>query len=390
MMSQPFEQSATFPYVRDRVRHTLLNSQAFRRLPPETQRQLAHDMVKVASYIVGGEDGRNLPAAAALPETSSALAGATVGAELPANRPGPPQKVAGEDFKAAAAEQGSKAFTQMVRDIDFPKFVAGLIDGVFNAIVDASIKQMEAYAELVKNVAKSVDQFMKDNVSENQARDYLADRYPDHLQVDTEGEQPQVKPKEGYDQDNLPDFFKDLGLTGPVENLDEDVTEEVLVPAARKRMAMDRQQLLATMVLMGINRIVVTNGNISASVVFELKTRDVVARDFEQTAEQKGGQYANKTTRPSFWGWFSPSVTREREGSWGNFKVTTVQGEDSEAKAEMKAKLTGNVNINFKSETFPLERMADVLQINEIQQKTPASNVAGQPAGQTPPASGGR
>ncbi len=383
-MSQPYAQSEAFPIVRERVRNTLLRSQAFRRLPPETQRQLAHDMVKVAGYIVGGEDGQNLPAAAAL------AGDATSGANLPGGIPRP-GATAGSDFQAAAAQQGGKAFTQLVRDINFPQFVAGLIDGVFNAIVDASIKQMEAYAELVKNVAKSVDQFMKDNVSENQARDYLADRYGDHLEIDTGGEQPQLKPKDGYDQDNLPDFFSELGLAAPVDDLDEEVTEQVLVPAARRRIAMDRQQLLATMVLMGINRIVVTNGNITASVVFELKTRDVVERDFTQTAEQAGGKYAASQTRPGFWSWFRPSVTRERESSWGRFKVTTVQEEDSESSVQMKTNLSGKVNINFKSETFPLERMADVLQINEIQQKAPGSGVPAQTgqAGATQPTTGG-
>jgi len=374
-MSQTLEKSPAFPYVRDQVRKTLTRSQAFSQLPPETQRQLAHDMVKVAGYIISGEDGQNMPAAAAL------AGDATTGANLPSNLP-KPGNVAGSDFNAVAVQQGGKAFTELVRDINFPQFVAGLIDGVFNAIVDASIRQMEAYAELVKNVAKSVDQFMKDNVSENQARDYLADRYPDYIEVDTSGEQPQAKPKDGYDQDNLPDFFQDLGLSMPIDDLDEDTTEQVLMPAARRRMAMDRQQLLATMVLMGINRIVVTNGNITASVVFQLKTRDVVERDFTQTAEQAGGKSASSTSRPGFWSWFKPSVTRERDNSWGRFKVTTVQEEDSEASADMKTKLSGKVNINFKSETFPLERMADILQINEIQQKVPSASVPVQQSGQ--------
>jgi isochorismate hydrolase len=39
-----------------------------------------------------------------------------------------------------------------------------------------------------------------------------------------------------------------------------------LVVAARRRMAIDRQQLLATMVMMGINRVVVTDGKISAHI----------------------------------------------------------------------------------------------------------------------------
>ena len=58
----------------------------------------------------------------------------------------------------------------MVNKVDFPGFVGGLIEGVFNAIVKASIDQMEAYGELVANVAKSVDEYMRDNISEGQAR----------------------------------------------------------------------------------------------------------------------------------------------------------------------------------------------------------------------------
>src|SRR5437868_1296956 len=58
--------------------------------------------------------------------------------------------------------------------IDFPSFVASLIQGTFKAIVDASIQQMEAYAELLKNVAKTVDDFMTDNVTDGQVKDHLA------------------------------------------------------------------------------------------------------------------------------------------------------------------------------------------------------------------------
>lgn len=50
------------------------------------------------------------------------------------------------------AEQG-----RLVEEVDFPAFVAGLIRGTFNAIVDSSIQQMQAYAELVKSVAEGVD-----------------------------------------------------------------------------------------------------------------------------------------------------------------------------------------------------------------------------------------
>jgi hypothetical protein len=385
-MNPAIQESEAFPLVRARIRKLLMGSPAFRSLPKGERDELAHNMVRVASYIVSGEQGDSTPnvvglasdaaRTGALPGDAVALASdATSGADLPGGIPRP-GGVAGADFQAAAAQQGGRAFTDLVREVNFPDFVAGLIDGVFNAIVNASIQQMEAYSELVKNVAKSVDQYMKDNVSEDQARDYLADRYPDFMEVDIAGDQPKAKPKRGYDEDNLPDFFRDLGLDAPVDSLNEDTVEEVLVPAARRRMAMDRQQLLATMVLMGINRIVVTTGNISASVLFRLDTTDVVERGFTQTAEQKGGKYEASNTRPGFWGWFRPSVTRSRESSWGNFKVSTTQEEDSEAKVTMKTELAGKVNINFRSETFPLERMTDILVINEIQQRAPNAAAA--------------
>jgi hypothetical protein len=61
--------------------------------------------------------------------------------------------------------------------VDFPTFVAGLIDGVFQAIVKASIEQMDAYGDLLEGVARSVDQFARDNVSAGRARDWLSQTY---------------------------------------------------------------------------------------------------------------------------------------------------------------------------------------------------------------------
>ena len=114
---------------------------------------------------------------------------------------------------------------------------------------------MEAYSELIENVAKTVDQFIKDNVSEQNARDYLVDKYPNHLEMDFSAEQPKLTPKEGCDEANLADFFADLGLEKPISSLDNENVEAQLMPAARQRIAMDRQRLLATMVLMGIKRL---------------------------------------------------------------------------------------------------------------------------------------
>jgi hypothetical protein len=384
--------AAPLPEVRARVQQILTRSPAFRALPPERRRDLAHDMVKVADYIVqGGGATRDTPRAAVFAGEGAPQAAvrALAGGGAP---PRPPAPGGGGGERDTAADRGVDALAEAVQAVDFPNFVAGLIDGVFNAIVDASIRQMEAYGELLKNVAKSVDEYMKDNVTENQARDYLAATYPQHLEVDVAGEQPKLKPKEGHPEDSLPDFFKDLGLDAPVSNLDEETVEQQLVPAARKRIAMDRQQLLATMVLMGINRLIVTDGKIQASVLFRLNTHDI---DRRTTKRATKFDETTKYTRQRYGFWFVPSSTLDRTA---NFQVETTRETMSEEEVKLHAELKGNVDVRFRSETFPLERMADIIGVGGIEERYGgggagaggAAPPAGAPAPGGAPADGAR
>lgn len=59
-----------------------------------------------------------------------------------------------------------------LNELNFPKFVRDLLKGTFEAIVNASIRQMEAYAELLKAASASVSQFARE-VSDKEARAYL-------------------------------------------------------------------------------------------------------------------------------------------------------------------------------------------------------------------------
>src|SRR6185436_18277329 len=212
-MDEKLQSSEILPLIRSKVKERLTNSAAFRALSPEQRAAIAHDTVKALHYIVGGEDGDSRPTSMTLVGQTGGYApaasrtGAAAPVKTPANAtPAKGVRPGGQGI-GAAARAGGQAFTDVVADVDFPAFVGGLIDGVFNSIVTTSIKQMEAYAELVRNVSKSVDQYMKDNVSENHARDYLAERYPDQLEMDLTGEAPRLKPKDGADDSNMPDFF---------------------------------------------------------------------------------------------------------------------------------------------------------------------------------------
>ena len=88
----------------------------------------------------------------------------------------------------APRQQATQSLAQragaLLDEIDFKDFVAGLVHGTFDAIVDASIRQMESYADLVSAVAKSVDQFTEDNVTLNQARDWLVEQHPEDLYLE--------------------------------------------------------------------------------------------------------------------------------------------------------------------------------------------------------------
>jgi len=350
----------TVPLVRNEVREMLQQSPTFRALPEARRRALAHDMVNVGQYLA---DAGGATYGAPLAAVISQDAGSKHGAHARSLADGP--DTAGQKFQdqggANAAEAGVDALGRAISTVDFPGFVAGLIQGVFQAIVDASIQQMEAFAELVKNVSKSVDEYMRDNITPNQARDYLTDRYPEQLQLDITGDEPKVVPKPEANDSPLPDFFKDLGLDFPVDSLDEDVTEEVLVPAARQQMAIDRQRMLLMMVLMGINRLVVTDGSIKAAVIFDLKATDLVSQS--STAATTFDSTTNTRSKSGFFsGWFSPSWKQDTKT---NFNVTTSQTASSEASDELKTKLTGDVTVRFRSETYPLGDMTTLLGLQE-------------------------
>ena len=176
---------------------------------------------------------------------------------------------------------------------------------------------------------------------------------------------------------------------GPVQSLDDETIEEQLVPAARTQLATSRQQLLATMVLMGINRIVVTDGRIAAKVLFDFQARDnmkwqhsATKFDYKEgvsrtTSEgeyesdyQGGGTTYSKSSDGSDYDRRDASYYSKgkyKSTSEPVLKLASATQAATDAALQTKANLTGQVEVNFKSETFPLEKMADSFQIGRIQ-----------------------
>jgi hypothetical protein len=397
----PAASRETVDAARQAVRGLLQRSPAFNALPEEKRRQLAHDLVQIGSYLAEPDGVR-------LRQQSAQV-----------------RALAGDDPKPQQFGQATRAGVEnmvgLVQGVNFPGFVSGLIQGVFHSIVDSSIQQMEAYGKLVADVSKSLNQFRDDNTTDNQGRDHLVDQFPDLFQLST-GEddpfgsfgsdssapaQPRVVLREGVDEKSALDRLnRSLPLDKPLTSLDDEVVEAALVPAARTTVATGRQQLLATMVMMGINRIVVTDGKISAKVVFDFKATDnrkyaFSATKFDHEKDASGNlqmtnSYSGDYEGKSEGGSYSKSADTEdrRDASYyskGTYKYSqqpvvklmSTQKLMDDSQLQAKATLTGAVEVNFKSDYLPMEKMATPENIAAIQmnaQPGMVKNLAARPA----------
>lgn len=277
---------------------------------------------------------------------------------------------------ASAVDLLGRRTAESLESIDFPRFVAGLVTGTFQAIVDASVQQMREYAQLVASLARTVDDFTRDNVSPNQTRDWLAERHAADLTValPAAGRQgaPRLLPRPGK-ADQSPAWLEQYHLGG--KSLTPELTDGELVEAARTRVGEERMQHLATLVLMGVNRIVVNDGEIKAKLQFH-------ASATERTRADVGGVSAGGiAARP-----MDPGGTA--------MQVSTLRA-NQQSNTSLRADLVGEVRISFRTETFPLERFADSAAIQLINRhaRTPAATAAqgGTPATEAAaPARGGK
>jgi hypothetical protein len=354
--------------VTTQVRALLDASPAFYELPDQKRQAIRNDLEKIASYqaaLIQDE----WAATEKLGQTPIVRRTTTV-SEPTKTEPRSAAMAgkkgsAADEFSPRAASQVAKITQDTLNAIAFPTFVADLIKGTFQAIVDASIQQMEAYANLLANVAKTVDQFMADNISDNNARDWLAQSYPGHFQIETDDKSARIRVRDGADELPKPDFKGSLSLDGDID-LSDDTAEEKLVPAARRHLARSRHQLLSTMVLMGINRIVVTAGRINAKMGFR-----IAARDYGKAQSASQFDWKNETVASAGGGLLGAIFGGPSIKTTNTVAYVSSSKKDSEDELDVNASLTGEVDLKFKSDYFPMERFANPELMALIQGHTP-------------------
>ncbi len=134
-----------------------------------------------------------------------------------------------------------------------------------------------------------------------------------------------------------PSWLGEFGEEG--NELSPEMLEETLLPQARERVARQRLSTLSTMVLLGMQRVVVKDGSVGARLRFRAAAADRAAVQYATSNDPDTGG----------------STWTARGQSAAITKVSTV-GINAQSDSELKAELFGDVKINFASETLPLDR----------------------------------
>lgn len=364
--------AAVMDLAQGQVRALLQSSPAYWELDEKQRDEMEHNLSKIAAYSAAlvQEDwalSKTLgqkpvlvqqirPSAASTRQPP--LARAAAGSSKPKEKPA-------EEFSPRAVGNVAQLTGATINAIAFPKFVADLIKGTYFAIIQATIQQMEAFGKLLSNVAQTVDEFMASNITENQARDYVVSSFPSHFEIDSSNEDgPKVKVRDNA-PDSKPDFKATFGLDEDID-MDDDAVEEKLVPAARRKLAQNRHQMLAAMVMMGIQRIVVTSGRIRATMGFHIDAHDTASAS---TASQFD---TSTTAHAGYGGGLVGSIFGGPEGDiTTNVAYVSSTKKDSSDSINMTTDLTGEVDLKFKSDYLPLEKFAQPNLIALIQGNTP-------------------
>ena len=321
---------STTDRARAQAREILKDSQQFRNLPPAEQQQFYREVVRSISQQLG--NGNGAPVARAMDEAPKKAS----------------DLINDDRYLNKRIDQLGAIAQDFVEAVDFPKFVRDLLKGVFDANLEVTLAQMKAYGELLKTATASVAKFVKD-IDNTSAFGYLAENQSDNFNLDFDDEGAAVlKDKDGTELAKATD--KDIG--------DNEVKAKIM--DAKIAMAKEQRALLRETLLMGVTRLVVERGNVKAGVLFDFKATEHIDKKDKAALKEasSSGTSVSHSTGPivalisgSLGGGYTSSKQEAR------ISVSSAKGV---ADTSVAAKLTGSVDITFKSDYFKLDNFAQI------------------------------
>jgi len=233
---------------------------------------------------------------------------------------------------------------------------------------------MDAYAKLVADLAKTLEEFQAENVTDAEINAHLAGRYPDgqggtSVRAGFTFTATPANPDTGAVAKTANEKFQDVvdalvaetrSLSTPLTrgtgslNIPADNTTLAAFTAAQVTLirtaigatiARTMIEHLRAMAREGMARIVITNGEILSKLTFNVTATDAQSKQASQRHQDSFGISVNAKAG---WGWGSASVG----ANYQQMNVRTVN-ESSFDSVTMSAEIIGQVKLQFKTETFP-------------------------------------
>jgi hypothetical protein len=263
----------------------------------------------------------------------------------------------------------STAVTEATRlgEIGFPEFTAKLVKDVFDALLGATLRQMEAYSQLVAATAKTLEEYVSENkhlVSGEEVWDWLttnlpgpakdvadySDNYPDreaHATLVWKGVR--LTEEENTNTKEITKIREKTGLKQWSPSGDGNAITEIdvmtIVDKVREIIAGNRYTLLKEMVKMGIIRLVVDYGEIETKLTFTTYGESTALRTANNFNTKSFGATANLQTGRAINRWVNVNAA----ANYSSLSVRTTSSIDRDVSGS-KVDIYARVLIRFKSD----------------------------------------
>lgn len=264
-----------------------------------------------------------------------------------------------------ATTQAAMAAAKQVKELGFVEFTAGLIDGTFNAIIAATIKQMEAYAKLVADLSKSLSEFQAENVSDAQITAYLERKYPDGkggtcVRPDFVFDNTPADSATGAPEKTGNAKLKEVARALELETrslrqpltltVGDDVAsfkaEQItdIRQALAQALAVSMIEHLRAMAREGMARIVISDGELLSKLTFKVNSTET---DAMQQSKFNQSNFSAGLSASGGVAWLKASLNV----GYSNVSVSTMNESSFDA-ITMSTEIIGQVKINFRTQTF--------------------------------------
>lgn len=243
-------------------------------------------------------------------------------------------------------DQAGELAGEFIDEVDFPGFVKDLLTGVFDANLKVTLEQMNTYQKLLQTATQSISKFAN-AIDDTTAFGYLAENQGDDFSIDFSDSEKEA--------DGTPKAVLTNASGEPVDIGDNQV--KVKIMEAKIAMAREQRTLLRETILMGITRLVVEKGNVKAAVVFDIKATEAIDKSDKAGLKES----VSKSSSVSASGGLIGSIFGGPRGGHTNSSRKTkisVSSAKSQSRTDLSAKITGSVDITFKSDYFKLDNFA--------------------------------